>query len=240
MLKTKSQATIEYRDIAKMLVKSLPVQDEEFTLKVEEYMSIIKSLPKQAKIALECAYIFSTKAPREEREDLYQSLFLAIWKVHPDSKKMAYAIARCDWLDFWKSYKIKQHLNLESITDSEDNSPENLADMIVGSIEYETLYDGKIDSETIWSKIPSDIKPIILKKLSGNALTSGKRKRGRPEVQQPLIGKHRKVYSRWLRKQAYQILPDANRMEGESETACLNRWLKANGYKLISELAENN
>jgi hypothetical protein len=237
MVKTKSQDTIEYRDIAKMLVKALPVENEEFALKVNEYMAIIKTLPKQAKIALECAYIFSSKAPREEREDLYQSLFLALWKVQPDSKKLAYSIAKCDWLDFWKSYKTRQHLNLESITESEDNNPDNLANVIVGSIEYETRYDGNIDSETLWSKIPSDIKPIILKKLSGKSLTSGKRKVGRPKVEQPLIGKHRVQYSRWLRKQAYQILPDSNRMEGESETACLNRWLKSHGYKLI--LSEN-
>ena len=108
-----------------------------------------------------------------------------------------------------------------------------MADMIIGSVEYETRYDGKIEAETIWSKIPEDIRPIILKKLSGKALTSGKRKRGRPKVEQPLIGKHSMYYRRWLRKQAYKILPDSNRMEGESETACLNRWLKANGYKLI-------
>jgi hypothetical protein len=113
-----------------------------------------------------------------------------------------------------------------------------MADMIIGSVEYETRYDGKIEAETIWSKIPDNIKPIILKKLSGKALTSGKRKRGRPKVEQPIIGKHREAYRHWLRKKAYQILPDSNRMEGESETACLNRWLKSHGYKLI--LNENN
>ena len=233
MVKTQSYIKTEYRDIAKMLVKALPVENEEFGLKVEEYITIIKSLSPEAKTALKCAYIFASKAPKEEREDLYQSLFLAIWKVKPDSEQLAYAIARCDWLDWWKSYKIKQHLNLESITDSDDNNPDNLADMIIGSVEYETRYDGKIEAETIWSKIPSDIKPIILKKLSGKALTSGKRKVGKVKIQSPIIGKHRVAYSRWLRKQAYQILPDSNRMEGESETACLNRWLKAHGYKLI-------
>lgn len=233
----KTYIKTEYRDIAKMLVKALPVEGDDFGLKVEEYINIIKSLPNEAKVSLKCAYIFSAKAPREEREDLYQSLFLAIWKVNPDSEKLAYSIARCDWLNFWKSYKIKQHLNLESITQSDDNNPDNLADMIIGSVEYETRYDGKIEAETIWSKIPEDIKPIILKKLSGKALISGKRKRGRPKVEQPLIGKHRFAYHKWLRKKAYQILPDANRMEGESETACLNRWLKSNGYKLI--LSEN-
>ncbi|MBN2075164.1 MAG: hypothetical protein JW762_06410 [Dehalococcoidales bacterium] len=234
----KTYIKTEYRDIAKMLVKALPVENDDFGLKVNEYIDIIKSLPNEAKTALKCAYIFASKAPREEREDLYQSLFLAIWKVKPENEKFAYSIARCDWQDFWKSYKIKQHMTLESITESDDSSPDNLADMIIGYVEYETRYDGKIEAETIWSKIPEDIKPIILKKLSGKALTSGKRKRGRPKVTQPLIGKHRKAYSRWLRKQAYQILPDANRMEGESETACLNRWLKAHGYKLIMDLAE--
>ena len=233
MVKTQSSIKVEYRDIAKMLAKALPVEGDDFALKVNEYVDVIKSLSSEAKTALKCAYIFSSKVPREEREDLYQSLFLAIWKANPDNEKLAYSIARCDWLDFWKSYKIKQHLNLESITQSDDSNPDNMADLIIGSVEYETRYDGKIEAETLWSKIPDNIKPIILKKLSGKALTSGKRKRGRPKVEQPLIGKNREAYRRWLRKKAYQILPDSNRMEGESETACLNRWLKANGYKLI-------
>lgn len=231
--KTQSHIRVEYRDIAKMLVKALPVENEAFGLKVNEYIDIIKSLPNEAKTALKCAYIFASKAPREDREDLYQSLFLAIWKVRTNDEKLAYSIARCDWLDFWKAYKTKQHVTLESITDSEDNNPDNLADMLIGSVEYETRYDAELDSQDIWNQIPEDIKPIILKKLHGKALTSGRRKAGRPKVEQPLIGKHRVQYHRWLRKQAYKILPDSNRLEGESETACLNRWLKSNGYKLL-------
>lgn len=229
----KSHLKVTYRDIAKMLCKALPVEGDAYGEKVNEYIGIIQKLPREAKHALRCAYVFASKAPLEEREDLYQDLFLAIWKIKPDSEKLAYSIARCDWIDFWKAYKTKQHVNLESITESENNTPENLANMIIGHVEYENKYDGNIECETIWNRIPDDIKPIVVKKLSGKSLTSGTRKRGRPKVEQPLIGKHRVAYSRWLRKQAYQILPDSNRMEGESETDCLNRWLKANGYKLL-------
>jgi hypothetical protein len=71
MLKTQYIKT-EYRDIAKMLVKALPVENNDFGLKVEEYTAIIKSLSSEAKAALKCAHIFSTKASKEERQDLAQ------------------------------------------------------------------------------------------------------------------------------------------------------------------------
>ena len=54
MVKNKQQSYIkvDFRDIAKMLVKALPVEGEEFGLKVNEYIEIIKSLSPEAKNAL--------------------------------------------------------------------------------------------------------------------------------------------------------------------------------------------
>ncbi|GAH01794.1 unnamed protein product, partial [marine sediment metagenome] len=51
--------------------------------------------------------------------------------------KLAYAIARCDWIDFWKRYKIRQHLSLDSVTEDESGNPVTLAEMLVGETEFE-------------------------------------------------------------------------------------------------------
>ena len=67
MRKTYLQVT--YRDIAKMLASALPIEGAEFSAKVEENLEAIKALTSKAKTALKVAYIFSRKAPREERAD---------------------------------------------------------------------------------------------------------------------------------------------------------------------------
>ncbi len=85
---------ITYRHIAKMLASALPVEGQEFGLKVEQYLDTIKRLPQEAKTALKSAYIFSRKVPREEREDLFQDIVLAVLKVKTKDEQLAYAIAR--------------------------------------------------------------------------------------------------------------------------------------------------
>ncbi|MBU1067010.1 hypothetical protein KKE60_04455 [Patescibacteria group bacterium] len=225
---------VTYRDIAKMLASAIPVEGEEFGLRVEANLEAIKAMPIEAKTALKVAYVFSRKVPREEREDLFQDLALAVFKAKTKDEKLAYTIARLDWLNWWKRYKIRQHTSLDSVIEDTEGNPTTLADMLVGEVEFETKVNGKMDADLLWSKLPEHIKPLVLKKLEGKALTAPSRKVGRPKVEQPMIGKHRVEYSRWLRKEAYKLLPeDTNRLEGESELSRLNRWLKSEGYKLV-------
>jgi len=40
----KTTIKVTYRDLAKMLVKALPIEDEEFGTKVEEYIRMLKCL----------------------------------------------------------------------------------------------------------------------------------------------------------------------------------------------------
>jgi len=166
---------ITYRHIAKMLASALPVEGQEFGLKVELYLDTIKRLPQEAKVALKSAYIFSRKVPREEREDLFQDIALAILKVKTKDERLSYAIARCDWQDFWKKYKIRQHYSLDSVTEDSEGNPVTLAELIVGETEFERKMDGKLDAERIYNALPDNIKPLIDKRLIGKALTRQER-----------------------------------------------------------------
>jgi hypothetical protein len=98
---------ITYRDIAKMLVSALPVEGEEFGEIVNTYLETIKSLPKNAKLALKSAYVFSRKVPREDREDLFQDLALAVLKVKTEDERLAYTVARFDWMNWWRDGHTK-------------------------------------------------------------------------------------------------------------------------------------
>lgn len=166
---------VTYRDIAKMLASPIPVEGEEFGLKVNEYLAAIKEIPIEAKLALKVAYIFSRKVPREEREDLFQDLTLAVLRANTKEEKLAYTIARLDWLNWWKRYKIRQHTSLDSVVEDDSGNPTTLGEMLVGEVEFENKVNGKMDADRLWDKLPDSIKPIVTNRLLGKALTSSQR-----------------------------------------------------------------
>ena len=181
---------VTYRHVAVMLAKSLPVEGEQFTLKVEEMLATIKELPQTSKVALKGAYIFSQKAPVEERGDLFQDLALAIYKAQTSDERLAYALARCDWKDWWAKYKIRQHYSLDLVVEDEDGGPVTLSELIVGECDFELRMNGKLDAERIWDKLPDTIKPIVQNRLLGKALTNTERS----------------TLHRWIKASGYQLL----------------------------------
>ena len=186
-----NQATITYRNIAKMLASALPIEDEEFREVVESNLKTIKAMPKGQKVALRSAYIFSRKVPKEEREDLFQELTLAILEQGVDCERLAYAIAKCDWQDWWAKFKVRSHFLAGSLNarleDSEGQEYE-FGELLVGEVEFERKMQGKIDGQALYSKLPEAIKPIVTKRLLGRALTDVERKRlSRYVKQAPLI-----------------------------------------------------
>lgn len=185
---------ITYRHIAKMLASALPVGGREFGLKVEQHLDTIKRLPQEAKTALKSAYIFSRKVPREEREDLFQDITLAVLKVKTKDERLAYAIARCDWQDFWRKYMVRQHYSLDSIVEDTEGNPVTLGELLVGETEFERKMDGKIEAERIYNALPARIKPLIDKRLIGKALNNSERG----------------ILNRYVKAEGYKILLNTN------------------------------
>jgi len=173
-----------------MLASALPVEGELFTLQVEQYLTTIKAMSNQNKIALKMAYMFSRKVPCQEREDLFQDIALAIFKSKTKEEKLAYTIARCDWKNWWAKYKVCQHYSLDTVIEDEEGDPRTLAEMLVGETEFEFKMDGKIDAQRIWDKLPAHVQPIILERLIGKGLNSSKRN----------------ILNRWLNKEGYKLL----------------------------------
>lgn len=186
----KEYIEVTHRDISKMLASALPIEYEEFSEQVEANLDTIKKLPVEAKHALKVAYVFSRKVPREERQDLFQELALTVLKLKTKDERLAYAIARCDWKDFWKAYRIRQHYSLDSITEDDEGNPVTLAETIVGEVEFERKMNGKLDAHRIWSKLPDLIKPLVSRRLLGYALNPTERQQ----------------MSRYIRTQGYQLL----------------------------------
>jgi len=184
-MKKQTYLKVTFRDIAKMLASALPVEGQEFGIKVNEYVETIKAMTPENKTALKVAYIFSRKVPREERQDLFQDIAVTLLEAKNKDEKLSYAIARCDWKNWWSKYTIRQHYSL----DSEGNSV-TLAELLVGEVECENRLNGELEAQRMFDKLPDKIKPLIDKRLIGYALNN-------------------------------------------SERNILNRYVKAEGYKLI-------
>ena len=167
---------VTYRNIAKMLASALQVESE-FAAHVEQFLHEIEDMPKYQRNALKYAFIFSRRAPKEERQDLYQELSLKLLEARCKDDKLAYAIARCDWKDFWKAYKLHSQYNLDSIermADSEDGGGYGQdaidrmayhAELLTGEAEFEN----SIDARLLFNKLPEHIKAIVNKRLTGHA-----------------------------------------------------------------------
>ena len=172
---TMNYIKVEYRAIAKMLCKALPVDGQEFADKINEYTAVIKALPPAAKLALKSAYIFSQKVPREEREDLFQDIALAVLQAKATDERLAYAIARCDWQNWWPKYKIRQHYSLDSVVEDSEGGRVSFGELLVGEVEFERKLNGDLDGKALYEALPSWVKTIVDKRLMGKSITGGER-----------------------------------------------------------------
>ncbi len=119
-MKTQKLA-VTTRQLAKMFVAAYPIEfhGDEFRDLTNQFEAGIRKLSKANQNALRCAYIFSSKVPRQDRQDLFQELTLALLEANTDEPKLQYAVARCDWLNWWGKYKTRQHYSVNVDFDTE-------------------------------------------------------------------------------------------------------------------------
>ena len=136
---------------------------------------------------------------------MFQDLALAVLKADTNDAKLAYAVARCDWQDFWRKYQVRQHYSLDNVIEDDSGNPVTMAELLVGETEFEFKMDGKLDGERIWDSLPEDIKPLIQKRLLGKPLSS-ERKRGNQKTDSALTNTERQRLNRWIHKEGYKLL----------------------------------
>ena len=187
----KTQIKASYRDIAKLFAKHLPIEGKEFGDKVGEFLTTISRMQPEAKTALKASYVFASKVPRGEQDDLFQELVLAILERRTKDEKLAYAIARFDWVDWWRKYTVRQHFfagSLNQVYEDTEGNECQLGELLVGECEFERKMDGKLDAQSIWNQLPDSIKPIVQKRLEGKPLTNTERQRLNYHVKQkPMV-----------------------------------------------------
>ena len=164
----------ELRQVAKMMARVIS-PDEELGENIGIILGELKGLKPECRLALKEAYIWSRKAPAEEREDLFQELFLRLWEGKVAEEKLAYAIARCDWRDWWRKYKVRQHFSLDEPLDDTEGA-KSLSEMLVGEAEFETKMCLHLDCQTIINAMPKYVKEVVTRHLYGRPIRPNERR----------------------------------------------------------------
>jgi len=156
------------RDIAKWLASGLPLEGEDFGQQVQTVERELFCMTKRNKanlVALQTAYVFSKKVPKQERRDMFQELFLTLYEHKMSDNGLAYAIARADWCNWWRSYKLRSHYSLDMAADA--NSGDSFGDLLVGVCDFEAQILGKINGDRSLEALPDYIRKIVQRKLDG-------------------------------------------------------------------------
>lgn len=223
-----STIEVSYRNIARLLCQT-DREANDYAEALEFTLTQVKALPAQTKLSMRIAYIFASKVPHEEREDCFQTFTATLLKSGISDERLAYAVIRADWLDFWRAYKVKERARttLESeVTDADGNAAE-LGDLLIGEVEFENKMESTLDTASLWSQIPADMRSLIAKRLSGQNLTTS---RGtREPVSEPLIGRNRKEYKRFVRRGR----PTTGAALSNTERSRFNRWVKSDAARLL-------
>jgi hypothetical protein len=199
-----------YQQVSKAILGPNLDRDDSFIELVKQTAKQIEGLGVNAKLAIEAGYIFSRKVPQEERQDVFQELITAILESGTESAAFAYTIARRDWQNWWSKYKLHsqfyQGCLSETITNSDGEETE-LAELLVGEVEFENKQIDKLDAQRLWDQIPAGIQKLVTKRLEGKPLgVPRRRKAGKPKSSGSLNDTERKRLNRWVKSEGYKLL----------------------------------
>lgn len=199
-----------YQQVSKAMLGPNFDRDDHFIELVKQTAKQVEALGINAKLAIEAGYIFSRKAPQEERQDLFQELVAAILDSGTENAAFAYTIARRDWQNWWAQYKLHsqyyQGYLSETITNSDGEETE-LSELLVGEVEFENKQIDKLDTQRLWQQIPAEIQQLVTKRLEGKPLGAPRnRKAGQPKNSGTLNGTERQRLNRYVRTEGYKLL----------------------------------
>ena len=200
-----------YQNIAKAAIGGPSFEDDnQYLVLVQNTVKALEGLDTNGKLAVEAAYIFSRKVPGNERQDLFQELVTAVLDSDTDNPAFAYTIARRDWQNWWAKYKLHSQFYSgylsETVTNSDGEETE-LAELLVGEVEFENRQIDKLDARALWQQIPKDIQNLVAKRLQGKPLGAPrKRKAGKPKSSGTLNGAERQRLNRWVKTEGFKLL----------------------------------
>lgn len=199
-----------YHRVSKAFLGPNFAVDDDYIELVKQTRQSLEGLGLNGRLAVEAAYIFSRKVPANERQDMFQELMTAILAAGTEDPAFAYTVARRDWQNWWAKYKLHSQFHqgyLSEVITNSDGEEVELAEFLVGEVEFEAKMIDKLDARRLWQQIPKDIQGLVLKRLQGKPLGAPRNaKGGRPKQTQSLGNTERQRLSRWVKAEGYKLL----------------------------------
>ena len=163
----------------------MPLEGQDYSNVIEGYIKSIEAMPVGQQSALKASYIFSRKAPREERQDLFQHLIthtLELMVTYPKSIRggedaWCYVVARHEWKRITRERKRHNRmlnggfasLNkiVPSVHQDGDGCEVELQELLAGEAEFERKLNSKLDCQAVLNSLPKRVKAVVVKLLIG-------------------------------------------------------------------------
>lgn len=214
--------------IANWLAVNLPIYDsghiQGMDETAKEYKAKIDAMPKHAQRALKFAYMFCHKVPRQDSEDLFQELALALLEQGKTPECNQYIVARRVWVDWWRKWYTKQNNEVSLAFDVEDATSQKLG---INDVLLSELVDGSTEMALLYEEVKSEIvEKHEASVLSEDFTSASEFARGNPKAKAlwdslpdrikaigkmrvdkvPVATKDRVYLMRWLRENAQSYL----------------------------------
>ena len=154
--------------IANWLAVNLPIYDDTHTTGMAElateYKAKIDAMPKHQQRALKMAYIFAHKVPRQDSEDLFQELALALLECGKSPECNQYIVARRVWVDWWRAryYKVNNEVSLAYDVEGEVSEKLGINEVLLSEL---------VESNTEMALLYEEVKSEIADKAESKALS---------------------------------------------------------------------
>lgn len=169
---------VSYRQIAKRLAQGMPVEGQDYSDIIEGYIRSIEAMPVEQQAALKASFIFSSMAPKDERQDLFQALVeqclteLAKFDGQiKDPEAYCYTVARHRRWDFWKQSKRRTKIlnggfiSLEEPVQNGDGQEVELKELIADDLDLESEINSQLDCQAVLDTMPDEFSAIVVKRL---------------------------------------------------------------------------
>ncbi len=178
---------VSYRQIAKVLAHGMPVEGKDYIEIIDGYIKSIEAMPVEQQALLKASYIFSRKAQKEDRPDLFQHFvahglkLLSQWpEPILDIAGFCYVVVRNEWKRLTR--ERKRHIRMINggflslnvmVSDTEDEDRE-LLDTIADDLDLQSEINSELDSQAVLDTLPDKVKTIVKKRMLGGEKISNR------------------------------------------------------------------
>ena len=135
---------------------------------------------------------FARRTPSQERADLVELLTLTLLEANPNNPAHCFGICKRRHAMWYRHYTIRQHYSLDACLEDDTLAEQErgLREFLAGCVEYEAIWNGQLDGEALWAKLPEAIKPIVMKRMIGKRTSNTERS----------------TLNRWLKREGWAVL----------------------------------